>query len=231
MRLGHLFWEAILELTIRFTQTENQEQRRIQVAPYLNISFKRMSELISPKKQLDYILFNYDPNSSKQLNLFGIITLKNVGFGPMLNCCVSDVRFNDKSVPRPVPVLTQNALEPKGEYTISIGLRAEDGELDPSLIRKFPPGELLEDKPVFGAIDNKGAGRLSFYLCYQDILGNPYQQKISLEVQIVCEQSPNGPRKYVPSISLSEVGEREMRNTALKNRLVPIVLRSNSKEE
>ena len=52
-------------LTIRFTQTENQEQRRIQVAPYLNISFKRMSELISPKNQLDYILFNYDPNSSK----------------------------------------------------------------------------------------------------------------------------------------------------------------------
>lgn len=228
--LGGVFSLLGIILTIRFTQKENHEQRRIQVAPYLNISFEKTEQLKTYENELDYIFFSYEPNSTTPLNLFGVIRLKNVGFGPMLNCCISDVTFNNTPVPRPVPAITQNALEPKGEKTISIGLRAEDGVIDHSFLQKTPQDDMWEEMPVFDATKNKGGGRLSFYLCYNDIIGTPYQQKVSIGVQVAAKRSLDGVWKYVPSICLSEVGEREMKNEALEKRVVPFVIQMNSKK-
>lgn len=224
--VGALISLAGIFFTINFTKKQSQEERRIQVAPYLNIQFKTTDCFLKTNNRLDYILFS--PEYGKSPNLYGILTITNVGFGPLLNCCITDVRFNGELFPRAVLGVTQNALEKGGVYTIPIGLYGKTGQVKKEFIGKYKnvvdPEHDLDEYVMEEASEGSGKGELSFYLSYNDIVDTPYQQKISLKVSVGYVRDTNRIWSYSPSLMLTEIQPREMKNDSLKTRTVAIAL-------
>lgn len=157
-------------VTIKFTANQNKEDRRLQVAPCLSITFKSTEQL--PTIDIfDYILYS---EKNYNTNVYGILTLKNVGFGPLVECIISDVYYNNSLFPRAIKTLNTNALESGGQWYISIGLGVVSGIITKEYLMQNEKGELWPS-PNDPNLKNR---TLEFTLSYKDIINTSYKQTI-----------------------------------------------------
>lgn len=87
-----------IKITIKFTNDQNKEERRLSVAPHFKYTMCEESQL---HRLHDVIIFmNPDENSNTKVN--ATIKLKNVGKGPGLEMLVSNISFDDTKKEQPV---------------------------------------------------------------------------------------------------------------------------------
>lgn len=185
-------------ITIRFTAKENKKDRELQIAPFPSISFESTEKLTRTKYYFDNILYSEEKNSP--LNIFGTVHIKNIGVGPLLNCYLTDVEYNEKPFPRAELILRNNALASGQQWDIMIGLSIKLGQI---------PDDLLVNNTTLGIIPspdslkNKG-GKLKFTINFCNCMNKPDHRTVTLCIYVGTE-SQNSQWHYTGEIYMESV--------------------------
>lgn len=193
-------------ITIRFTASQNKRDKQLEISPYLTVSFNRFAQLTKAKKELDDILYSVTQDETNTTDLFGIVYIKNIGLGPIIECVVSNTRYNGKLFPRAFKIVDGENIDKGETLGITIGVFGLKNKIDNL--------ELIEDEnthrlePNLAKIKTKN-DELSFTLFFSDLIGTKYKQTIKLTISNGI--TGNGKEwKHDYELMLTEVSNREL---------------------
>ncbi|MGG0277786.1 hypothetical protein [Bacillus rhizoplanae] len=165
--LGSIVTIVGVWLTIRFTTKEENENRRLQIIPYIETSFTESELTIGQnpdrEKELRIEVGDWE-NQNKRIT--GHLKLQNVGLGSAIDVKIHDVFFENQPFLN-VPVI--NVLKQDGDTSIGV----EISLVLPDTLRKTIAELKSQSK------------ELHMKLSYKDLLGNTYIQKLSIICSIV----------------------------------------------
>ena len=193
-------------ITIRFTAAQNKRDKQLEISPYLSVSFSRFAQLTKAKKELDDILYSVTQDEMDTTDLFGIVYIKNIGLGPIIECVVCNTRYNGKPFPRAYKIVDGENIDKGETFGITIGVFGLKNEIDNL--------ELIEDERTHRKEPNLAKIRmnndeLSFTLIFSDLIGTKYQQIIKLTINNGIT-GKGKEWKYNHELMLTEVSKREL---------------------
>lgn len=157
-----------------FAITQENENRRLQIAPYLK--YEQCDKILNERNytQLPCIIeedYNTLVNTS--------IAIKNVGMGPVVNFNINSLKFNNKELGYTV---SSNGVIEKDEIIyILFDFRLNLEEIKTEDLKKAPQGSITKfDVP---SKYYKG-GKLELLIGYNDLLENKYEQHITINLNI-----------------------------------------------
>lgn len=182
-----------------FAITQENENRRLQIAPYLR--YEQCDKILNERNytQLPCIIeedYNTLVNTS--------IAIKNVGMGPVVNFNINSLKFNNKELGYTV---SSNGVIEKDEIIyILFDFRLNLEEIKQEDLIKASEGSITKfDVP---SKYNKG-GKLEVLIGYNDLLENEYEQNIIINLTISFEADKDELEwKYSkPSLKLCTIGK------------------------
>lgn len=132
--------------------------------------------------------------------------MKNVGFGPIIDCTLSDVIYNKHLLPWAYK--NTNALGTGNEWDITIGLGVISGIITKEHLKQDEKGELwpLPNSPI---LKNR---TFEFTLNYKDIINNSYKQTIKFNIIMTAVKDNNSIWSIYAELQLSTITPREITN-------------------
>ncbi len=205
--LGGLLTLVGVIITIKYMRADSDEKQRMSVIPYISVDhnvFREydrkdvefgLSSFCSEKRSQQHILY-FD-----EILMFG--SLKNVGLGPAINCSIKEVQIGKRNVMSATSKISVLII---GETSIfileynQIGFSAE--QLGKELVDHYNQywinGNIQLDVPEL---------TVKFSLCFEDVMGNKYRQKVIFSGQLEQpqEDAANTARFLFQSIDKPEL--------------------------
>ena len=193
-------------ITIRFTAAQNKRDKQLEISPYLTVSFSKFAQLTKAEKELDDILYSVTQDETDTTDLFGIVYIKNIGLGPIVECIVCNARYNGKLFPRAYKIVDGENIDKGETLGITIGVFGLKNEIDNL--------EFIEDERTHRLEPNLARIRmnndeLSFTLLFSDLIGTKYQQTVKLTISNGITGKDKA-WKYNHELTLTEVSKREL---------------------
>ena len=182
-----------------FVTTQENENRRLQIAPYLK--YDQCDELLRERDYTELPCIIED-NYNTLVNTS--IAIKNIGMGPVINFNIHSLEFNNKNLG--YTVSSNGIIEKDETIYILFDFRLNLERIKCEDLIKAPQGSLTKfDIP---SKYNKG-GKLELLIGYNDLLENKYKQNIIITLTTSFEADKDALEwKYSkPSLKLCTIGK------------------------
>ncbi|VYU47400.1 hypothetical protein [Clostridium tertium] len=190
----------ILNQDIKFAREQAQEDRRLSVMPYLQLSLNKNK--IAEEHDMN-ILYVIDEDYNKYS--LATLTIKNIGVGSVFNFSIKNICFNDIKIGYSLEGNEDAILQVDKHWNLLIDLRFKLEELSLDLFDKLPNGSSsITNYSIPSRYSNKG-GRLKFTIEYSDILQNKYYKEVEivLGIGITYHEEENWARYTEPEIRMN----------------------------
>ncbi|MDA2069892.1 MULTISPECIES: hypothetical protein [Bacillus cereus group] len=155
-------------LTIRFTTREENENRRLQVVPYLDISYEpKYDEVIRTTIEMR------EPEYNRKV--VGRLTLHNVGLGSVVDLRIHDITFSGKKQNFTINSSNVVRVDTEKVFNLAIGI--------------FLPEKTITNQE--SCQHHAKSRELKMKLSYKDLLGNEYSQNLVFIVSVASEYNPD----------------------------------------
>lgn len=204
-----------------FTMQQNNEERRLAMAPHLKYTMhgdvlltddeeipinKYKETLVNTKKDIYVSMYIGECIKERTNNFINTrLTLKNIGNGPALDMTIDNIYCGNKTK-KAISCGSDGSLESGSEFImlINLGMSLEEINSDNLIKVKsgdyFPVKNLMEKKTLFMNVE------------YKDLIGNKYEQTLEFDISIPTEkESDSDIWKYGhPEIHLMKRGDSKI---------------------
>ncbi|MCR8866885.1 hypothetical protein NQ109_28575 [Priestia megaterium] len=166
-------------LTIQFTTREENENRRLQVIPYIEVTY-------SPDLLIDsYTTFSFDCKKEPGQFYKGQLKFKNIGLGAAVDLELGHLNYNYGQISNNLSITLTNVMRQEEEVAINTALKVHKREWDgkdEEEALEYPKEEIIE-----------------LTLTYKDFLNNTYCHNIRLIVHFDINWFGDKPRPTIVS--------------------------------
>ncbi|MBU5335885.1 hypothetical protein [Intestinibacter bartlettii] len=182
-----------------FVTTQENENRRLQIAPYLK--YNQCDELLKERDYTDLPCIIED-NYNTFVNTS--IAIKNIGMGPVINFNIHSLKFNNENLG--YTVSSNGIIEKDETIYILFDFRLNLERIKNEDLIKAPQGSFT--KFNVPSKYNKG-GNLELLIGYNDLLENKYEQSLIITLTTPFEADKDELEwKYCkPNLRLSRIGK------------------------
>ncbi|MGG0648528.1 hypothetical protein ABE083_16940 [Bacillus mycoides] len=170
-------------LTIRFTTKEENENRRLQIVPYIEVKYVDQEYLTNEGSGIT--VGDWDKYNN---HMVGHLQLQNVGLGAAIDLRIQDITFRDKR--ENLSIESRAVIRPDQTVTVNtdIALFLQD----------------LTNMEVEEMQEYINSGTIVMNINYKDLLNNYYTQTIYLVCSVTLEYNPEDKTgKLHPNVYLS----------------------------
>ncbi|PFF32051.1 hypothetical protein CN327_17680 [Bacillus cereus] len=170
-------------LTIRFTTKEENENRRLQIVPYIEVKYVDQEYLTNEGSGIT--VGDWDKYNNRMV---GHLQLQNVGLGAAIDLRIQDITFRDKR--EDFSIESRAVIRPDQTVTVNtdITLFLQD----------------LTNMEVEEMQEYTNGGTIVMNINYKDLLNNYYTQTIYLVCSVTLEYNPEDKTgKLHPEVYLS----------------------------
>ncbi|WP_346935317.1 hypothetical protein [Clostridium sp.] len=202
-------------ITIRHTNKQFNEDKRISVKPYLDLS---ISKVIRPKLGNDLYTakdysFSYSGNiwinADSGLGCYDLqcrLDIKNLGMGNALDCRILSVRPTSPFDIEDNRVL--GVIEPNKSGEISINIKYYDDDSKNKVLTVYK--EFNKSEQIYEYINNQTTRDIILLIEYKDILNNCYKKEFTLKCNLaVYLESYNDTIKEIKDMWLEITVDKE----------------------
>jgi len=186
--LGSLFGFVIIFITIQHERKQFNEDKRMNIKPYLDITFEGVKES-EWNNSLGLIPIN---DTKMNINIYNederSVVITNLGLGHCLECMLIDMKLNGKNfnILNEEPIyIGKLKIDSTKKYKLKF--KVWYGDIQERLRKQYKGTHIRDNKKIKEEIYNETLNTLELLLEYKDILGNKYNKTIVLNISIDFE--------------------------------------------